>query len=84
VKNDPPWQEGTLAIRPERIRVCQQRPVCNAVLATILELIYRGDHIDVFVDEGGLRVRVPPSVRLAVGQRIWLELPMEHLEVLDD
>jgi hypothetical protein len=38
------WECGTLAIRPERIRVCGQRPPTNGVRATVREMIYRGDH----------------------------------------
>ena len=80
----PPWQQGTLAIRPERIGLCGEQPNINGVRATIRELIYRGDHIDLFVEPGALRVRVAPTLRLEAGQRVWLELSPEHLEVLSD
>lgn len=80
----PPWQKGTLAIRPERIRVAHQTPASNAFRTVVKEMIYRGDHYDVFVEPGALRVRVSPGEPLRVGQRIWLELPPEHLEVLTD
>ncbi|OHD21402.1 MAG: Fe3+/spermidine/putrescine ABC transporter ATP-binding protein [Spirochaetes bacterium GWB1_66_5] len=78
----PPWQEGVLAIRPERIKVRSDRPIANGLRAAVSELIYRGDHIDVFVQPGGLRLRCLTGVRLALGQRVWLELPAEHLEPL--
>jgi hypothetical protein len=52
------------------------------VRAVVSELIYRGDHLDVFVQPGTLRLRCPAGVRLSLGQRIWLELPPEHLEPL--
>jgi len=84
VKHLPQWESGTLAIRPERIRVSLLEPAGNAVSGVIRELIYRGDHIDLFVEPGELRARVSPTLRLAAGQRIWLELPPEHLEVLAD
>jgi spermidine/putrescine transport system ATP-binding protein len=78
----PPWQEGVLAIRPERIKVRSDRPMANGLRASVSELIYRGDHIDVFVQPGGLRLRCLSGVRLTLGQRVWLELPAEHLEPL--
>jgi spermidine/putrescine transport system ATP-binding protein len=84
VQKQPPWTQGTLAIRPECIRLSPDRPDTNPVRAIIRELIYRGDHIDLFLDPGPLRVRVGPHVRVAVGQPVWLELPPHHLEVLAD
>ncbi len=78
----PPWQEGVLAIRPERIKVRSDRPMANGLRVSVSELIYRGDHIDVFVQPGGLRLRCLSGVRLSLGQRVWLELPAEHLEPL--
>lgn len=84
VRRQPSWAQGTLAIRPERIRVCSERPEVNAVRGVVRELIYRGDHIDVFIDPGSLRIRVGPHVRLDAGEIIWIELPPDHLEVLAD
>jgi spermidine/putrescine transport system ATP-binding protein len=78
----PPWREGVLAIRPERIKVRSDRPIANGLRVAVSELIYRGDHIDVFVQPGGLRLRCLSGVRLSLGQRVWLELPAEHLEPL--
>jgi len=78
----PPWREGMLAIRPERIRGRADRPQANGLRAAVSELIYRGDHVDVFVQPGGLRLRCLAGVRLGLGQRVWLELPAEHLEPL--
>ncbi|MBM4031322.1 MAG: ABC transporter ATP-binding protein [Planctomycetes bacterium] len=51
----PPWQTGTLAIRPERIRVVPDAPVANGVRGRIAEAVYRGDHVDLFVEPGPLR-----------------------------
>ena len=84
VDHKPHWQEGTLAIRPERIRVCTEEPRVNGVRARIREMIYRGDHVDLFVDPGPLRVRTEPSVGLRVGGEVWLELQAGYLEALAD
>ena len=89
----PAWEKGALCIRPERILVRTARPDANAVRAVVSEVIYRGDHLDVFVqpiggDEqaelGGLHLRSEPGVSLAPGQRVWLELPSRHLEALGE
>ena len=84
LRQQPDWQTGTLAIRPERIRVSAGRPEINGVLVTVRDSIYRGDHIDLFVEPGPLRVRIPPSLHLHTGQQIWLEMSPDHLEVLVD
>lgn len=81
----PTWQRGTLAIRPERVRVWgDEKPPHNAVHVMIRELIFRGDHTDLFVEPGNLRVRVPATAGVRAGQHVWLELPAEHLQVLAD
>ncbi len=80
----PDWTEGTLAIRPERIVVRRQRPAANAVAGQVRELVYRGDHVDLFVEPGPLRVRAAPTADLHVGRHVWLELRPEHLVALRD
>ncbi len=80
----PSWEKGALCIRPERILVRAARPEANAVRAVVSEVIYRGDHVDVFVQPGGLHLRSTPGASLSPGQRIWLELPSRHLEALGE
>lgn len=84
VRQTPAWEQGTLAIRPERIVLCDRRPGDNAVAGRIRELIYRGDHVDLFIEPGQLRVRTSPRADLHIGREVWLELPAAHLEVLVD
>lgn len=84
VRRRPEWQTGTVAIRPERIGVRNDRPAVNAFEVQIREVIYRGDHFEVFAEPGGIRIRVAPSQPLEVGQNAWLELSPDHLEVLVD
>ncbi len=84
VRQRPVWDIGTLAIRPERIRVHEARPAVNGVSATIREVVYRGDHRELFVDPLGLRVQLGSYHDVEVGDQVWLELPPEHLEILVD
>jgi spermidine/putrescine transport system ATP-binding protein len=86
VSRRPAWDSGTLAIRPERIRVvCDGASVANRVRVTVRDVIYRGDHSDVFVEPGALRLSVDPSQSpLRPQDQIWIQLPPEHLEVLRD
>ncbi|MBM4039215.1 MAG: ABC transporter ATP-binding protein [Planctomycetes bacterium] len=83
-RSRPTWQDGTLAIRPERIRIVPQAPAANGVRGRIREAVYCGDHVDLFVEPGPLRIRADPSSPVRVGDEVWLELPPEHLEVLRD
>jgi spermidine/putrescine transport system ATP-binding protein len=83
-RSHPPWRQGLLAIRPERIRVCPQAPAANALRARVREVVYCGDHVDLFVEPGPLRVRCAPIAGWSVGEEVWLELPPEHLEVLSE
>ncbi len=80
----PAWTQGTLAIRPERIRIVPQAPAANGVRGRIREAVYRGDHVDFFVEPGPLRVRAEPGLPLRIGDEVWLELPPGHLEALKD
>jgi len=80
----PSWERGALCIRPERILVRAAKPESNGVRAIVSEVIYRGDHIDVFVQPGSLHLRSSPSASLKPGQQVWLELPSRHLEALGE
>jgi len=80
----PQWESGTLAIRPERIRMRREQSPVNAVRARVNEMIYRGDHVDFFVTPGPLRVRTSATRDLHIGDEVWLELPPEHVQVLAD
>jgi spermidine/putrescine transport system ATP-binding protein len=83
-RSHPGWTDGVLAIRPERIVMRGARPGTNGVLAMVSEVIYRGDHLDVFVQPGNLRLRGSPGVGIEVGRQVWIELPSQHLEALRD
>jgi spermidine/putrescine transport system ATP-binding protein len=80
----PPWQEGTLAIRPERIRICEDAPAQNGIQSEITEVIYRGTNLDLWLNPGPLRVRSRERQYSAPGKRVWLELPREGLVILDE
>jgi spermidine/putrescine transport system ATP-binding protein len=83
-REKPTWESGTIAIRPERIKVCTEQPPVNGLRVLVRDLIYRGDHLDVWVEPGPLRVRAHPSSDLRGGESVWLQLPPEHVEVLAD
>ena len=80
----PSWKEGTVAIRPEWIRIHDRKPEINGLEALVREVVYRGSNIDFRVEPGGLRVRVAGERRLAPGDRVWLELAPEDLVLLED
>ncbi|MSR84311.1 MAG: ABC transporter ATP-binding protein [Candidatus Latescibacteria bacterium] len=82
LRQAPPWSAGTLSIRPERIQVCDRAPAFNGLAATVCDWVYRGDHCEVVVEPGPLRLRTAPSPLLQRGQALWLHLPPEHLKAL--
>lgn len=81
----PSWKSGVLSIRPERILVRRDKPAGNGVRAIVSEVIYRGDHLDVFLQPANLHLRgVPGAVNVIPGQQIWLELSRHHLEAIGE
>jgi spermidine/putrescine transport system ATP-binding protein len=80
----PTWESGVLAIRPERILVRSGKPAANGVRVIVSEVIYRGDHLDVFVQPGNLHLKGVPGMSIMPGQQIWLELPPQHLEAMSE
>ena len=83
-REHPSWTRGVLSIRPERILVRTNRPENNPVRAIVSEVIYRGDHLDVYVQPANLHVRSSPGASVKPGQQVWLELPARHLEALGE
>ena len=84
VAQSPAWETGTVMIRPERIRICEHPPPVNGLSVTIKDAIYRGDHCDVMVEPGPLRLRTAPSPDLHPGRALCVQLPPEYVEVLRD
>lgn len=80
----PPWNTGTVAIRPERIQVMKQQPPENGVRATLQEAIYRGTSVDLWLEPGPLRVRTAANQSYEPGEEVWLKLPREGLVILDE
>jgi len=81
---EPKWNKGSVAIRPERIRIGAARPERNGVRAQIREAIYRGTNLDLWCEPGPLRVRTPAHRNHQPGDKVWLELPPEALVMLND
>jgi spermidine/putrescine transport system ATP-binding protein len=80
----PGWKQGTVAIRPERIRIADRAPEKNGVKAKVTEAIYRGTNVDLWLEPGPLRVRTPAQRNFDVDDQVWLELPPEGLVILDE
>ncbi|WP_437655365.1 ABC transporter ATP-binding protein [Sorangium sp. So ce1182] len=84
VQTTPQWEFGTLAIHPEWIELCENEPPENGVRGVVRESFYRGDHVELIIEPGPLRVQLSPRSRLKPGSSVWLALPAERLEVLSD
>jgi spermidine/putrescine transport system ATP-binding protein len=84
LEKTPPWQKGTVAIRPEWIQIAESRPAVNGIRACVTETIYRGTNVDLWLDPGPLRIRTNRYRRLKPGDQVWLELLPGRLVPLDD
>jgi spermidine/putrescine transport system ATP-binding protein len=84
LRKRPKWDRGTVAIRPERIRVALQAPEKNGIRSCVREAIYRGTNVDLWLDPGPLRVRTGAHGNYEAGEEVWLELPAEELVILDE
>ena len=87
----PQWDEGRLAIRPERIVLGEGGTDGNWVKAEVCEAIYRGQSLDVWLTLGGpgaapaprVRVRTHSRDSLRPGDTVSLFFPPEDLVALD-
>ena len=84
LQSSPNWDRGTVAIRPERIRIASQPPEKNGVKARVREAIYRGTNVDLWLEPGPLRTRTAAHRNYEPGEEVWLELPPEGLVILDE
>lgn len=87
LEKTPPWQKGTVAIRPEWIQITEHQAAVNGIRATVTETIYRGTNVDLWLDPGPLRIRTNRHRRLTAGDQVWLELlpgRLVPLEEVDD
>lgn len=80
----PDWDEGSVAIRPERVRIHPIAPVQNGIRVKVREAVYRGSYQEAWLDPCDLRIRTAPHPTLHVGQELWAELPVDSLVVLDE
>lgn len=98
IDREPEWSQGWVAIRPERVRVLPgpgagpakaatsgASPTQNALRVRVVERVFRGDGVDLFVEPGGLRVRVAAGLIGCVpDDEIRIELPPDALQPLRD
>jgi spermidine/putrescine transport system ATP-binding protein len=84
LKKTPPWQKGTVAIRPEWIRISESQPALNGIRARVTETIYRGTNVDLWLEPGPLRIRTNRHRGLKPGDQVWLELLPERLVPLEE
>jgi spermidine/putrescine transport system ATP-binding protein len=80
----PRWEQGNLAIRPERVEIVREPRDSNCLRAQVREVVYRGSHQEAWLEPGGLRVRTAPYPPLHPGEEVLVHLPKEALVVLDD
>jgi len=77
VANLIPDGSGTLAIRPEHVRLAAD----GVLRGRVIEAVYTGDHVRVIVDVAARRLQahVPPPSAPRVGETVGVTLPDEHV-----
>ena len=80
----PDWKNGALVIRPEGVRLRDDKPEKNGVRAKVSEAYYRGAFLDITLNPGDLRMRCAPHKKLAVGDSVWVELLEDALVAIND
>jgi spermidine/putrescine transport system ATP-binding protein len=73
---------ATLCIRPEDVEYPVTPACLNRVKGTVREVIYRGDHQEVWLDPQGLRFNVSGKTPVCIGEGIEVGLPAGNLRVL--
>lgn len=80
----PDWQSGSVAIRPERIKIAAEKPKVNGVRAKVLETIYRGADLELLCNPGSLRIRTSAEYNLKAEDDVWIKLSPENMVILND
>ncbi|MDE0377579.1 MAG: ABC transporter ATP-binding protein [bacterium] len=72
--------------RPETLELSNRPGGENNLPATVTSAIYMGTHTQVFVQlaDTTWTVHAPPSVTLNTGDQVFVELPKEHIWILED
>ena len=72
--------------RPETLTLSNRAGAENGLPATVTSAIYMGTHTQVFVllADTTWTVHAPPSVTLKSGDQVVVELPKEHIWILED
>ena len=76
--------KATLCIRPEEIVHPAPAASPNRIQGRVREIVYHGDHKDIWLDPHGLRLNVRGDAHLAVGDAIEVSLPVENLRILHE
>ena len=72
--------------RPETLTLSNRAGGENCLPATVTSAIYMGTHTQVFVQlaDTTWTVHAPPSATLKTGDQVLVELPKEHIWILED
>ena len=72
--------------RPETLTLSYQTGGENRLQATVESAIFMGTHIQVFVQLAGATwtIHAPPSITVKTGDRMFVDLPKEHIWILEE
>ena len=72
-----------MAIRPEWIRIGDEKPERNGIRARVSEIVYFGTNFDLWLEPGPLRVRTSSYKHFKSGDQVWLEIAARELVILE-
>jgi ABC-type Fe3+/spermidine/putrescine transport system ATPase subunit len=87
IAGEQPHRKMKIAIRPENIKVHRPADSTSGIEATVLDAIFKGNHISYLVEAGADRLHIltlPPldGRPFAVGDEVRLTVPQSHVIAL--
>lgn len=79
-----PWTQGMVVIRPENIRLCEEKPALNGVRLKIRDSIYLGDHQEIWFCEDNLKAKTNNHRNYQPGTEVWAEFHKDALVPLNE
>ena len=82
-ESPPHWERGLVCVRPEHVRVKSLGDGGGAAHARVREVVYRGDHAEVWLDALDVRAKVAAAAAPRLGDTVQIGVDAHNVRVLD-